>query len=79
MAIIFEKEKLTMVYHLQLSEPTLRHQIKEQFKVVNWGLRRKDFGTKKKKNPPMNQMFLMFAFKKIKGQLIELMAYKILK
>ena len=49
MAIIFEKEKLTMVYHLQLSEPTLRHQIKEQFKVVNWGLRRKDFGTKKKK------------------------------
>lgn len=44
MAIIFVKEKLTVVYHLQLSEPTVRHQIKEEFKVVNWGLRKNDFG-----------------------------------
>ena len=34
---------------------------------------------KKKQNPLTNQVFLMFAFKKIKRQLIELMSYRILK
>ena len=58
---IFEKEKLTMVYCLQLSEPTSRHQAKGQFKVVNLGLR-KWITLVTKKNPLANQVFLMFCF-----------------